>query len=120
MQHNSILTLHLPVLTFHSWRWSMWELLWLSGLILLPLFFLLPETSTPTLLYHKARRLRATGRLATTIANTHSATKHPTRANILKLALIKPLEITLKDPAIAFVNVYVRLQPSNSLLLGQY
>lgn len=96
----------------------MWELLWLSGFILLPLFFFLPETSTPTLLYHKARRLRANGHLEAGTADTYSTTKRPTRVGIVKLALIKPFEISLKDPAIAFVNIYVRLHPSNSLIVG--
>lgn len=95
----------------------MWELLWLSGFILMPMFFLLPETSTPTLLYHKVRRLRTNGLLEATTADTHSSTKRLTRADVVKLALIKPFEITMKDPAIAFVNIYVRLHLSNSLLL---
>jgi DHA1 family multidrug resistance protein-like MFS transporter len=98
----------------------MWELLWLSGFILLPLFFFLPETSTPTLLYHKARRLRANDHLEATTADTHATTKRSTRVDIVKLALIKPFEITLKDPAIAFVNIYVRLHPSNSPIIRPF
>jgi hypothetical protein len=87
----------------------MWELLWLSGFILLPLFFFLPETSTPTLLYYKARRLRADGYLDATTTDRPTATKHPRRADVVKLALIKPFEISLKDPSIAFLNIYASL-----------
>ncbi|KAM0321358.1 hypothetical protein ACHAQA_010160 [Verticillium albo-atrum] len=92
--------------TAKGWRWSMWELLWMSGFMFLPLFFFLPETSSPTLLYHKAQRLRAKGHLDGVATDIHAPTERVTRTETVKLALVKPFEITLKDPAIAFVNIY--------------
>lgn len=87
----------------------MWETLWLSALILVLLLACLPETSASTLLYWKAKRLRKAS------GNTISATKGTTNrkdlniAQIVKFALVKPFEISIKDPAIAFTHVYVRV-----------
>ena len=33
-----------------NWRWSLWEILWVSGPVFLLLYFCLPETSTPIIL----------------------------------------------------------------------
>lgn len=85
----------------------MWELLWLSAFMFLPLFFFLPETSTPTLLYYKARCLQVDNPPKATTADRPAIAEWHSRAKIVKLALIKPFEITLKDPAVAFVNIYV-------------
>jgi DHA1 family multidrug resistance protein-like MFS transporter len=95
----------------------MWELLWLSVFMFLPLFFFLPETSTPTLLYYKARGLQINNPPEATATGRRSVAERSSRADIVKLALIKPFEITLKDPAIAFVNIYVSLNSIPSDLL---
>ncbi|KAH7377245.1 major facilitator superfamily domain-containing protein, partial [Plectosphaerella cucumerina] len=92
--------------TAKGWRWSMWELLFISGFMFLPLCFFLPETSTPTLLYQKAQRLRAKGHLDGIAIDVDAPTDRVTRTEAVKLALVKPFEITVKDPAIAFVNLY--------------
>ncbi|KAL6365286.1 hypothetical protein LRP88_01272 [Fusarium phalaenopsidis] len=90
------------------WRWSMWELLWLSGFMFIPLFFFLPETSTPTLLYYKAKRLQKETN-STRYVSEAMGSNSTSRKDIAKMALIKPFEITLKDPAIAFVNIYASI-----------
>lgn len=41
-----------------SWRWLLWEIVWMSGPVLVLMLLCLPETSTPTILLHRARRLR--------------------------------------------------------------
>ncbi|KAI8717482.1 MFS domain-containing protein [Fusarium sp. LHS14.1] len=91
--------------TAKSWKWSMWELLWLSGFMFIPLFFFLPETSTPTLLYYKAKSLRKEAN-STRYVSEAMGLNSASRKDIAKMTLIKPFEITLKDPAIAFVNIY--------------
>lgn len=42
----------------HDWRWSMWELLWIVGFAEILLLTLMPETSHPTILLRRAKRLR--------------------------------------------------------------
>lgn len=84
----------------------MWEMVWLTVIIFILLFVFLPETAAPTLLFYKAQRLRKeTG--DPRYISEHSASQKLSRSRIIQLALVKPFEITVKDSAIAFVNLYV-------------
>lgn len=84
----------------------MWEMVWLTAIVLVLLFIFLPETAAPTLLYYKAQRLRKeTG--DSRYISEHAALQQLSRSQIIQLALVKPFEITVKDPAIAFINLYV-------------
>lgn len=92
-----------------NWRWSQWEILWMSAPVFLLFFFFLPETQPTTILLHRSARLRkATG-------NTYIRTqtevdrKGITFGAFLLDAIIKPMEICIKDPAILFVNLYTAL-----------
>lgn len=44
--------------TAKDWTWTIWQLIWISGFALVALFFFLPETYGPNILYRRARRLR--------------------------------------------------------------
>ncbi|PTB49953.1 hypothetical protein M431DRAFT_499963 [Trichoderma harzianum CBS 226.95] len=80
----------------------------LTAIIFILLFIFLPETAAPALLYYKAQRLRKeTG--DPKYISEHSASQKLSRGQIIQLALVKPFEITVKDPAIAFVNLYTAL-----------
>ncbi|KAL9130365.1 MAG: hypothetical protein Q9217_001423 [Psora testacea] len=95
--------------TAKGWRWSLWEILWIAGPIFILMFLLMPETSTPNILLRRAARLRKlTGesRLRSQSEIDQAGLK-PLKTVID--AFIKPIEITIKDPAIAFVNVYTAL-----------
>ncbi|KAL9016084.1 MAG: hypothetical protein Q9185_006551 [Variospora sp. 1 TL-2023] len=96
-----------------GWRWSLWEILWISGPILVLMFFT-PETSTPNILLRRAARLRALTHDTRLQSQSEISQKHLKPSAIAIDALIKPLEITVKDPAIAFVNIY------SSLVYGIY
>ncbi|KAI5461857.1 major facilitator superfamily domain-containing protein [Mariannaea sp. PMI_226] len=89
-----------------DWRWSMWEIVWISSFIFLLLIIFLPETSTPTLLYYKAKRLRQETGSQKYVTADELRLRNVSRNDIVKSALIKPFEITLRDPAIAFTNIY--------------
>ncbi|QYS95347.1 hypothetical protein H0G86_002641 [Trichoderma simmonsii] len=94
--------------TAKTWRWAMWEMVWLTAIVFILLFVFLPETAAPTLLYYKAQRLRKeTGNPG--YISEHSASQKLSRSQIIQLALVKPFEITVKDPAIAFANLYTAL-----------
>ena len=41
-----------------GWTWTVWQLLWITALTFVLLFFLLPETFTPNILARRARRVR--------------------------------------------------------------
>ena len=95
--------------TAKGWRWSLWEILWIAGPVLILMFLLMPETSTPNILLRRAARLRKiTGdhRLKSQSEIDQAGLKP---SKVVIDAFIKPLEITIKDPAIAFVNLYTAL-----------
>lgn len=92
-----------PVL---GWRWSLWEMLIISGPVWLLMFLCMPETSADNILYRRAARLRAlTGndRLRSQSEITQGQTAF---ATMLRHALLKPIEISVLDPAVLFVHVY--------------
>ncbi|KAJ9608860.1 hypothetical protein H2200_006631 [Cladophialophora chaetospira] len=86
-----------------NWRWPLYEIVIMAGVVLLFLPFL-PETSPRTILLNRAKRLRkATGN------NQYKASselKPLAFGKMLHEALNKPLEITVKDPAILYACVY--------------
>lgn len=95
--------------TAKGWRWSLWEILWIAGPVFLVMFLSVPETSTPNILLRRAARLRKiTGdhRLKSQSEIDQAGLKP---ASVAISAFIKPFEIPLKDPAIAFVNLYTAL-----------
>lgn len=90
------------------WPFTIWESLIASAPIGVMLLFL-PETSAATILHHRACRLRE----LTGSDNIRSASEIEQKGisfrKIVIDSLIKPLEITLLDPAILFANVYMCL-----------
>ncbi|KAH7384754.1 multidrug transporter [Cadophora sp. MPI-SDFR-AT-0126] len=95
--------------TAKGWRWSLWEILWAAGPIFLVMFMLLPETSTPNILLRRAKRLRKLTGDNRLLSQSEIDQKEMTASKILVDAVVKPIEITIKDPAIAFVNVYTAI-----------
>ncbi|PGG96482.1 hypothetical protein AJ79_09572 [Helicocarpus griseus UAMH5409] len=98
----------------NNWRWSMWEILWISGPIFIVLLLFLPETSSDTILHRRAVRLRAltakTGNNNLTLKSQSEIKQSQTTVtSILISALWRPFEITLLDPAILFTNLYTSL-----------
>lgn len=94
----------------------MWEIVWLAGFVFICLVLFLPETSTPALLYYKAKRLRRETDSERFVAINSLRSKGVAHSQLVKLALIKPFEITFKDPAIAFANFYVRNLTARAVL----
>jgi len=87
-----------------NWRWPLWEIVFLAAPLMVLLVCFLPETSSSTILLHRAQRLRkVTGNEKIVAA---SEAKKLTIMGIVMDAMIKPTEIAIKDPAIGFVCVY--------------
>ena len=93
----------------NNWRWSLWEIVWMAVPMLVVLLVLMAETSTPNILLRRAQRLRKLTGDNRLPAQSEIDQRHPTVSGILVDALIKPIEITIKDPAIFFVNMYTAL-----------
>lgn len=93
----------------NNWRWSLWEIVWMAAPMLVALLVLMPETSAPNILLRRAQRLRKLTGHANIQSQSEIDQRHLTASGILVDALIKPIEITIKDPAIFFVNIYTAL-----------
>ena len=92
-----------------GWRWSLWEILWLAAPVCLTMFLFMPETSTPNILLRRAKRLRKMTGNTRFKSQSEIDQEGLNPREVLIDALIKPIEITIKDPAIAFVNLYTAL-----------
>lgn len=92
-----------------GWQWSMWELLWISGPIFVVWLSFLPETSANTILRRRAARLRRKTGNPNIRTQAEMKRRHLTPGAIVVDAVIKPMEIMVKDPAVLFANIYTGL-----------
>ncbi|KIW84936.1 hypothetical protein Z517_00324 [Fonsecaea pedrosoi CBS 271.37] len=97
-----------------GWRWSLWELLWLSAPILVVYLIAFPETSGATILRRRAARLRKLTGRTDLRSQSEIDQEHMKYSEVFFDAIIKPLEIMMKDPAVAYTNLY------SALLYGIY
>lgn len=103
-----------PLLSGYSvpvmgWRWSLLEIVWAASPVFLAMFLCLPETSTPNILLRRAQRLRKLTGDARFMAQSEIDQRNMKTSAVLVDAFIKPLEITIKDPAILFVQIYTAI-----------
>ena len=89
-----------------GWRWSLWEILWMSGPVFVLWFISMPETLEDNILLRRARRLRKLTGNDRYVSQSELNQKNMTTGEIVKNAFVKPIEINLKDPAILFTSVY--------------
>lgn len=92
-----------------GWRWSLLEIIWAASPVFLAMFAFLPETSTPNLLLRRAQRLRRLTGDERFMSQSEMDQRNLDKKAVIIDALIKPLEITLKDPAILFVQTYTAI-----------
>lgn len=91
-----------------NWRWSLYETIWAAVPVLVLMLLFLPETSSEAILLQRAQRLsKLTGKQFQTPSQIQNATTSP--ISRLLDALIKPIEITFKDPAVLFVQIYTSI-----------
>ncbi|KAI9838424.1 MAG: hypothetical protein M1838_004612 [Thelocarpon superellum] len=95
--------------TAENWRWSLWEILWMASPVFLLWFFFLPETSASNILLRRATRLRQLTGNERIRSQAEINRRGLTTNAIVFDALIKPLEIMIKDPAVLFTNLYTAL-----------
>ncbi|KAF5521053.1 Transporter mfs1 [Colletotrichum aenigma] len=95
--------------TAKGWRWSLWEILWAAAPVFIVMFIFLPETSAPNILLRRAKRLRKLTGNSRFMSQSEIDQRDLKTSAVVIDALIKPLEITLKDPAILFVQIYTAI-----------
>jgi MFS transporter, DHA1 family, multidrug resistance protein len=89
-----------------GWTWPMWEVVWIASPVLLLLLLFMPETSADKILLRRARRLRELTGDPRLQSQGEINQRNLSGRQILFAALIRPVEITFKDPSIFFVNLY--------------
>ncbi|KAJ5174386.1 major facilitator superfamily domain-containing protein [Penicillium canariense] len=92
-----------------GWRWSLFESIWASAPVFVLMFLFLPETSTATILLRRAERLRKIHNNDRFMSQSEIDQRNMKVSDIAVDALIKPLEITIKDPAVLFVQIYTAI-----------
>ncbi|KAG2418543.1 hypothetical protein HFD88_001644 [Aspergillus terreus] len=92
-----------------SWRWSLFESIWASAPVFLVMFFFLPETSASTILLRRASRLRRIFKDDRFMSQSEIDQRNMRISDVTVDALIKPIEITIKDPAVLFVQIYTAI-----------
>jgi DHA1 family multidrug resistance protein-like MFS transporter len=92
-----------------GWRFSSWELLIIAVPIYILMLTVVPESSGPTILYYKAKRMREKTGNHQLMSDSERKQKNMKVSSLLFDALIKPWEINALDPAILFTTVYMGL-----------
>ncbi|CAM1511189.1 Fc.00g087020.m01.CDS01 [Cosmosporella sp. VM-42] len=92
-----------------GWRWSLYESIWASAPVFILMFLLLPETSGANILLRRASRLRKLTDNPRFMSQSEIDQRNMKVSAIALDAFIKPLEITLKDPAVLFVQIYTAI-----------
>lgn len=92
-----------------NWRWSIWEMLWLSGPVFIMMLLFLPETSTSNILLRRAQRLRRLTGDSHLKAQSEIDQANMRPKDVAFEALVRPIQLMVMDPAIGFTAVYVGL-----------
>ena len=93
----------------NGWRWTIWELLWLSGFTLVFLFFLLPETSSANILYRRTRRLRKLTGRENLKCQPEIESEGITTREIAMMILVRPFTLNFTEPMVFLLNLYIAL-----------
>ncbi|KAI0062522.1 MFS transporter [Artomyces pyxidatus] len=92
-----------------GWRWTIWELMWLSGFALIVLFFFFPETSASNILYRRAARLRKATGNPHLKSQSEIEAENMTARDVLVDVLIRPFTLNFQEPIVLVLNVYIGL-----------
>lgn len=90
----------------NGWKWPIYELTWLSSFAFIFLFFLLPETYGPTILYRRAQRLRKLTGNQQLQTQVERDSAHKTVREFVTETLIRPF-VLLAEPMLLFANLYI-------------
>ncbi|KAL3496417.1 hypothetical protein BJX62DRAFT_232523 [Aspergillus germanicus] len=80
-----------------GWRWSIYESMWASSLVLLLMFFFLPETSALNILLRRAQCLRKVTRDPRLLSKSERDPRDMNALAISFYTLTKPFKLTIKD-----------------------
>jgi len=92
-----------------NWRWTIWELMWLSGFCLALLIVFLPETSSANILYRRTRRLRKLTGNDKLISEPELQGESMMGKDIVVMTLVRPFTLSIGEPICFCLNMYIAL-----------
>lgn len=92
-----------------GWRWTIWELMWLSGFCLVFLFFFLPETGASNILYRRTVRIRKLTGNNKLKCQPEIEAEGMTGKEILLMVYVRPFTLTFTEPICFLLNLYIAL-----------
>jgi DHA1 family multidrug resistance protein-like MFS transporter len=94
---------------FEGWRWTIWELMWLSCASFVLLFFFFPETSAGNILYRRARRLRKATENPSIMSAGEIAIATMSTRDLAVDVLVRPFALNFQEPIVFALNAYIGL-----------
>lgn len=88
-----------------GWRWTIWELAWLCTIVLVVLFFLMPETNPANILYRRTWRMREETGYAALKSQSEIDVAEVTVTDTL-IVLARAFTLTFSEPVLFFVDLY--------------
>ncbi|SLM36536.1 multidrug resistance protein [Lasallia pustulata] len=92
-----------------GWKWTIWELTWLSGACFVLLIFFLPETSSSNILYRRSRRLRKLTGNINLKSEGEIMGESMTGKDVLMVAVVRPFTLSFTEPMVFLLNLYIAL-----------
>lgn len=91
------------------WTWPIWELMWLSALCLVVLFFFFPETSANNILLRRTMRLRELTGNDKLVCEPELIAQNMTPKDVVMMSLVRPFTLNFTEPMVFFLNLYIAL-----------
>ncbi|KAI0768444.1 MFS general substrate transporter [Irpex lacteus] len=92
-----------------GWTWTIWILMWAAGLAFIILVFFLPETSSQTLLYRRADRLRRLTGNQNLRSQAERDGQHISVGDLAMTCLVRPIILSSREPIVIAWNLYCSL-----------
>ena len=92
-----------------GWKWTIWELMWLSGFCFVFLFFFLPETSSSNILYRRTVRIRALTNNPRVKCEPEIEAEGMSGKEIGMMVFIRPFTLSFTEPICFLLNLYLAL-----------
>jgi DHA1 family multidrug resistance protein-like MFS transporter len=92
-----------------DWKWTIWELMWLSGVCLIFLSLFLPETSSSNIIYRRTVRYRKITGNPNLRCQPELEAEGMTTREMVQMLLIRPFTISFTEPIVFLLNLYIGL-----------
>ncbi|KAL8921019.1 MAG: hypothetical protein Q9208_005910 [Pyrenodesmia sp. 3 TL-2023] len=92
-----------------GWKWTIWELVWLSGFCFIFLFFFLPETSSKNILYRRTLRIRALTKNRKVKCTPELEAEGMSWKEVGVAVLVRPFSLSFTEPICFVLNLYSAL-----------